>query len=54
MSLANWPTAAVHYESILINLRNCEVNAMTTTIAGFTHTYNIYTPVEYLEYAAFD
>ena len=43
----------MHYESVLINMRNCEVNALTTTIPSFTHTYDIYTPIEYLEYAAY-
>ena len=42
----------VHYEPITVNIRTCVILSMTTS-GDTTHSYNIYTPVEYLTYSLF-
>ena len=52
MTFNDHPTADAYFESLTINMRACEIQSMTTS-GDSSHTYNIYTPVEYVSYSAF-
>jgi hypothetical protein len=52
VSLVDYPDGEVYYEPFNLNIRVCMIQSITSD-SDLSHTYNIYTPVEYITYSEF-